>query len=103
MAVSLHINPPNGFSIDRLLMKYRDLTLNFDKTFGVKVGGQFWELPAIEARGARCAVAYNSRTLPDWPHELRMVGGEGIFCPNGVTLAEGARVMWIKKVAGYYL
>jgi hypothetical protein len=99
-AISLIIKPPSGFAIDRLVMKYRDLTLNFDQTFGAEIRGQSWELPAIVSRGARCAVAYDSTRPPGWPNGICIVGGKGVLCPSGITLAEGAGVMWIQELIG---
>lgn len=100
MAVSLIIRPPSGFAIDRLVMKYRDLTLNFDRTFGVELRGQSWELPSVEAKGARSAVAYDSKAPLRQPPDIRLVGGEGVLLPNGITLAEGAGSLLVKQLIG---
>jgi hypothetical protein len=100
MAISLIIKPPGGFAIDRLVMKHRDLTLNFDRTFGAEIQGRSWELPSVLAKGARAAVAYNS-TAPWRPRgDIEIVGGVGVVLPNGLTLAEGAGSMEIRQVIG---
>lgn len=100
--------PPNGFRIDRLVMKHGEVFFELDQTFGVTAplrdGRLFtWLLPEIETKGATSAIAYTSDRSRWHGDQLGMVGDVGVTLPfSGVTLAKGAGCMQIKRMLGEF-
>lgn len=101
--MSLEIDPPNGMKINRLFMRHRDVLLNLDRNFGaiVPVGRQRYavELPGIQATNAISAIRYDPNPKK-WRNDILFEarGGEGLFFRYGVTMAEKAGAVLIKRI-----
>jgi hypothetical protein len=100
IVLELTLLPPNGLRIDRLTMRHREIELNFDRTFGVTVPARksrhFIAVPSVETKGAASAVRYDT-AQKDALRNVEFHGGVGLLFPFGITLAERAGVMLIKR------
>jgi len=103
LKLEITLIPPNGFQIDRLLMRHKDVLMKFDKTFGVRIPVGLFDaydlmLPNMRASGADAIIAYEpwGRFLP--ATEFKIAGGEGVIGPFGITLARKAGRMLISEV-----
>lgn len=108
VVLQITLIPPNGFRMDRLVMKHGEVFFELDQTFGVTAplpdGRLFtWLLPEIETKGATSAIAYTSDRSRWHGDQIGMAGDVGITLPlSGVTLAQGAGSMQIKRMLGEF-
>lgn len=99
IVLDLEFAPPNGFTINRLNMKFRDLLIDLNNNFGVEapcgLGTRIrFSSPEIEASGASVAIDYNSDPAFWKGSPLVAIGDVGIVVPHsGITIAAGAGVM----------
>lgn len=109
ICLKITFDPPSGFKIDRLRMKYRDIICEMDQGFGVTVpiligGHARFLVSGIEVKGASSAISYSSdRNL--WKEKsIRMVGGKGILLPAcGAVIAKDAGSMLLPRFEVYRL
>lgn len=95
------LSPPNGIRFNRLRMRYGDVTIEMDRTFGISVPSIFGQqlkllVSRIQSRGARAAISYISNPS-NWNGVNLEISDKGICIPcSGARLAVGGSVLMPK-------